>query len=119
MGLIKTVFALTSGVLVYGSYSAYKLGPLLPKVCRKFGNRMGLLHLYSKEFISIIKPETDISKLMDSYNKSNFASTAFQREFSRNVEEIKESAKDIIPKPIFEDPFEKFRLRTDEPLSIG
>lgn len=44
MGLIKTILIVSVPLNAYAMYTAYRLGPKLPLICRKTGNYLGLFY---------------------------------------------------------------------------
>ena len=56
---------------------------------------------------------------MKIYRQSEFAASAFKREFSRQMGEVGYEAKEILPQELVEDPFEKFKIMTEQPVPLG
>ena len=119
MGFFKTAIVVSGGLVTYGTYLFVKMGSKAPEACRRVGQRIGLFKLYTKEFLKEIRPETDFTEVLDLYKKADYASTAFKREFSREMFDLKGELQLTLPEELSIDPLEKFRLKSDEPILVG
>ena len=52
MGFLKTTFLVVIPMTTYSTYLAYQLGPKLPLICRKTGNRFGMMYRYLRIILS-------------------------------------------------------------------
>ena len=119
MGLLKSAIIFTGGLIGFGTFSFIQLGSRAPAVCRRLGNQIGLLKLFTKELLGQIHPQSELTGVLDIYKQAEFASSAFQREFARDISEIKQNVRDKMPDEFYKDPFEKFQLQSDIPIEIG
>ena len=113
MGFLKTLVFVVVPSISYSVYISYRLGNHLPTVSRKFGNNIGMFYRYTKVVIKNSKPNTDNSKLMFYMKKSEFQSMNLARETTREFLNLKNESKKLVPEELTNDPFEKFRLKSE------
>lgn len=115
MGVVRailwTIPPVASGCLVL----AYRLGPQLPKACRRTGNYLGLCYRLFKLIIVAMKPAQDSGEMLHLWSKSNVHFKAFARESRLNYMDLRMNLRKAVPSELTNDPFERFRLAQDAP----
>lgn len=120
MGFFKTTFLVLGGFTVYGSYCAQRLGKNLPQATRKMGYKIGMFYNYMHIQVATISPKRSEStkEIFNLYKQTNQQTTVFTREVNQNFMINKDKLNKAFPKDIMENPYDKFRLKSDTPIDI-
>lgn len=83
------------------------------------GQRTGMSYNYLKVILMELKPqEESLAHLRQLSRQSDQQAEVFKREFRSNFNDLREDTRNIIPEDIVKNPFEKFMIRSDEPVEM-
>ncbi len=114
MGMFKTALLIVGPLTTYSMYLSYSLGNQLPRVCRSTGNNIGMFYRYFKIIMVNLKPRDNSGELFSLLKKSDFKTQAFTRDSKLHMLNLKADIAEQLPDELTKDPFEKFRLKSEE-----
>ena len=117
MGVIRALAVAVPPMVGTCLFFAYRMGPQLPKACRKTGNYLGLTYRYFKVILKTMKPAQESEEMVHLWNKSTIHVKTFARETTLNYMQIKNELRTVVPSELVKDPFESFRLEMDQPIT--
>jgi len=79
---------------------------------------MGMAYNYFRVLLKVMTPEEETAmKIIAAYRKTNQQINALGRELNENMLKLQQEVEEIVPEEVKKNPFEKFVLKKEEPIT--